>query len=186
MYREGILVCLKENIFWSVPEITGSMAGHEPVRECGLLAINDTCVIKWFGSFGHNEWCFIVIICWANIHSYPRTCRNTCPAKKTVLWFAWKRTDFCWCLKLQEAWRAGHEPVRECGLAINDTALLNDFGHNEWCFIVNNLGPIFTPKRMYFGWWLKEIRDQSKQTWLAGHEPEISNSFGDSEFGQKN
>ena len=59
MYREGILVCLKENIFWSVPEITGSMAGHEPVRECGLLAINDTCVIKWFGSFGHNEWCFI-------------------------------------------------------------------------------------------------------------------------------
>ena len=137
MYREGILVCLKENIFWSVPENTGSMAGHEPVRECGLLAINDTCVIKWFGSFGHNEWCFIVIICWANIHSYPRTCRNTCPAKKTVLWFAWKRTDFCWCLKLQEAWRAGHEPVRECGLAINDTALLNGFGHNEWCFIVN-------------------------------------------------
>ena len=95
------------------------------------------------------------------------------------------RTYFCWCLKSQEAWRAGHEPVRECGLAINDTALLNDFGHNEWCFIVNNLGPIFTPKRMYFGWWLKEIRDQSKQTWLAGHEPEISNSFGHSEFGQK-
>ena len=128
MYREGILVCLKENIFWSVPEITGSMAGHEPVRECGLLAINDTCVIKWFGSFGHNEWCFIVIICWANIHSYPRTCRNTYFAKKTVFWFAWKRTYFCWCLKLQEAWRAGHEPVRECCLAINDTALLNGSG----------------------------------------------------------
>ena len=32
MYREGILVCLKENIFWSVPENTGSMAGHEPVN----------------------------------------------------------------------------------------------------------------------------------------------------------
>ena len=48
-----------------------------------------------------------------------------------------------------------------------------------------SVGPIFTPKRMYFGWWLKEIRDQSKQTWLAGHEPEISNSFGHSEFGQK-
>ena len=84
MYREGILVCLKENIFWSVPEITGSMAGHEPVRECGL-AINDTALLN---GFGHNEWCFIVIICWANIHSYPRTCRNTFPAKKTVFWFA--------------------------------------------------------------------------------------------------
>lgn len=66
MYREGILVCLKENIFWSVPEITGSMAGHEPVRECGL-AINDTALLN---GFGHNEWCFIVSnICWANIHS---------------------------------------------------------------------------------------------------------------------
>ena len=56
--------CLKENIFWVVPEIIGSMAGREPVIECGLLAINDTCVIKWFGSFGHNEWCFIVNTSW--------------------------------------------------------------------------------------------------------------------------
>ena len=161
MYREGILVCLKENIFWSVPEITGSMAGHEPVRECGLLAINDTCVIKWFGSFGHNEWCFIVIICWANIHSYPRTCRNTYPARKTVFWFAWKRTYFCWCLKLQEAWRAGHEPVRECGLAIYDTALLNGFGHNEWCFIVNNLLGQYSLRReciLVGGWKRSEIK----------------------------
>ena len=60
MYREGVSVCLKENIFWSVPENTGSMAGHEPVRECGL-AINDTALLN---GFGHNEWCFIVNTSW--------------------------------------------------------------------------------------------------------------------------
>ena len=47
------------------------------------------------------------------------------------------RTYFCWCLKSQEAW---HEPVRECGLAINDTALLNGFGHNAMNGVLH--GPV--------------------------------------------
>ena len=44
MYREGILVCLKENVFLLVPEITEAWrAGHEPVRECGLLQLMTLC-----------------------------------------------------------------------------------------------------------------------------------------------
>ena len=181
------LVCLNENVFLLVPEITGSMACWTwTCRRMWFVAINDIVLLNGFGDLDtDNEWCFIDNNLFGNIHSNPRTCRNTYPEKKTVFWFAWKRTYFCWCLKLQEAWRAGHEPVRECGLAINDTALLNGFGHNEWCFVVNNLLGQYSLLRecILIGGWKRS--HQSKQSWLAGHEPEISNSFGRSEFGQK-
>ena len=82
-----------------------------------FVAINDIVLLNGFGDLDtDNEWCFIDNNLLGQYSLLSQNLQKYIPCKEDCILVCLKENVFLLVSEITEAWRAGHEPVGECGL----------------------------------------------------------------------